>query len=106
MAGQARLHSRRPHPVSRLPGAACKAFQLCRYTAFTVTVDARRGISTGISAADRALTLRMLADPAAAATDFRRPGHIFPLRCARLVNCRHLASAKGSAGVRWLVVAQ
>jgi 3,4-dihydroxy-2-butanone 4-phosphate synthase len=50
------------------------------YTAFTVTVDARRGISTGISAADRALTVRLLADPGSAAADFRRPGHMFPLR--------------------------
>lgn len=49
-------------------------------TAFTVTVDARDGVSTGISAADRALTIRKLADPAAAADDFVRPGHIFPLR--------------------------
>ncbi|EIE26942.1 3,4-dihydroxy-2-butanone 4-phosphate synthase [Coccomyxa subellipsoidea C-169] len=50
------------------------------YTAFTVTVDAREGISTGISAEDRARTLRLLADPAASAADFRRPGHINPLR--------------------------
>ncbi len=49
-------------------------------TAFTVTVDVRRGTSTGISAADRAATLRALAHPAAAASDFVRPGHIFPLR--------------------------
>jgi 3,4-dihydroxy 2-butanone 4-phosphate synthase/GTP cyclohydrolase II len=49
-------------------------------TAFTVTVDAREGVSTGISAADRAHTLRLLADPATAATDLSRPGHIFPLR--------------------------
>lgn len=46
-----------------------------------VTVDAREGISTGISAEDRARTLRLLADPAASAGDFRRPGHINPLRC-------------------------
>lgn len=46
-----------------------------------VTVDAREGISTGISAEDRSRTLRLLADPAAAAADFRRPGHINPLRC-------------------------
>ena len=52
------------------------------YTAFTVTVDARQGISTGISAADRALTLRALADPATRAADLRKPGHICPLRCA------------------------
>lgn len=50
------------------------------YTAFTVTVDLREGISTGISAADRAATLRKLADPKAVAGEFRRPGHIFPLR--------------------------
>lgn len=50
------------------------------YTAFTVTTDARHGISTGISAADRARTVRLLADPASRAEDLRRPGHIFPLR--------------------------
>jgi len=50
------------------------------YTAFTITVDLREGISTGISASDRAKTIRHLADPQAKATDFRRPGHIFPLR--------------------------
>ena len=49
-------------------------------TAFTVSVDARLGTSTGISAADRAHTLRTLADPQAAPGDFRRPGHAFPLR--------------------------
>jgi 3,4-dihydroxy 2-butanone 4-phosphate synthase/GTP cyclohydrolase II len=49
-------------------------------TAFTVTVDYRHGTSTGISAADRAATLRALADPQAPASDFARPGHIFPLR--------------------------
>jgi 3,4-dihydroxy 2-butanone 4-phosphate synthase/GTP cyclohydrolase II len=51
------------------------------YTAFTVTVDLRKGTSTGISAADRAATLRAMADPAQfGPDDFRRPGHIFPLR--------------------------
>lgn len=49
-------------------------------TAFTVSVDYRHGTSTGISAADRAATLRALADPASSADDFVRPGHIFPLR--------------------------
>jgi 3,4-dihydroxy 2-butanone 4-phosphate synthase/GTP cyclohydrolase II len=49
-------------------------------TAFTVTVDLATGITTGISAADRARTLRALADPHAVASDFTRPGHIFPLR--------------------------
>ena len=49
-------------------------------TAFTVSVDAAKGISTGISAADRALTIRLLADPKAHADDFVKPGHIFPLQ--------------------------
>jgi 3,4-dihydroxy 2-butanone 4-phosphate synthase/GTP cyclohydrolase II len=49
-------------------------------TAFTVTVDAREGVTTGISAYDRAHTIRMLADPKAASTDFVRPGHVLPLR--------------------------
>eukprot|EP00878_Enallax_costatus_P002527 GHUV01002709.1.p1 GENE.GHUV01002709.1~~GHUV01002709.1.p1 ORF type:complete len:519 (+),score=149.66 GHUV01002709.1:161-1717(+) len=50
------------------------------YTAFTITVDLRKGTSTGISAADRAATLRAMADPTVSPDDFRRPGHIFPLR--------------------------
>ncbi|WP_432032369.1 bifunctional 3,4-dihydroxy-2-butanone-4-phosphate synthase/GTP cyclohydrolase II [Streptomyces antibioticus] len=51
-------------------------------TAFTVSVDASaaHGVSTGISAADRAATLRLLADGTSDADDFVRPGHIFPLR--------------------------
>ena len=49
-------------------------------TAFTVSVDAAHGITTGISAADRALTIRLLADPSAHAESFVRPGHVFPLR--------------------------
>ena len=51
-----------------------------KQTAYTVTVDAARGVSTGISAADRATTLRVLADPTATARDLIRPGHILPLR--------------------------
>ena len=49
-------------------------------TDFTVSVDAREGTTTGISAYDRALTIRLLADPKATARDFVQPGHIFPLR--------------------------
>lgn len=49
-------------------------------TAFTVSVDAREGISTGISAFDRARTVQRLADPNASACDFIRPGHMFPLQ--------------------------
>jgi 3,4-dihydroxy 2-butanone 4-phosphate synthase / GTP cyclohydrolase II len=49
-------------------------------TAFTVTVDAREGVTTGISAAERAHTIRMLADPSTKASDLSRPGHVVPLR--------------------------
>jgi 3,4-dihydroxy 2-butanone 4-phosphate synthase/GTP cyclohydrolase II len=49
-------------------------------TAFTVSVDAREGITTGISATDRAHTIRLLADPATRPSDLVKPGHIFPLR--------------------------
>jgi 3,4-dihydroxy 2-butanone 4-phosphate synthase/GTP cyclohydrolase II len=51
-----------------------------RGTAYTVTVDAREGVSTGISAADRAHTIRLLADPATNAAHLARPGHVVPLR--------------------------
>jgi 3,4-dihydroxy 2-butanone 4-phosphate synthase/3,4-dihydroxy 2-butanone 4-phosphate synthase/GTP cyclohydrolase II len=49
-------------------------------TAYTVSCDARAGISTGISATDRARTVVALADPGSDPGDFARPGHIFPLR--------------------------
>ena len=49
-------------------------------TAFTISVDYRHGTTTGISAHDRALTIRALADASSRPEDFARPGHIFPLR--------------------------
>src|SRR5712691_11176443 len=49
-------------------------------TAFTVSVDARHGTTTGISAADRATTVKALLDPRTRPEDLARPGHIFPLR--------------------------
>jgi 3,4-dihydroxy 2-butanone 4-phosphate synthase / GTP cyclohydrolase II len=49
-------------------------------TAFTVTIDAAHGVTTGISAADRTTTLTKLTDPDATAGDFVKPGHVFPLR--------------------------
>ena len=49
-------------------------------TAFTVSVEARRGVTTGTSAYDRAVTIRTLVDAATRAEDLTRPGHIFPLR--------------------------
>lgn len=54
-------------------------------TAFTVSVDAARrfGTTTGISAHDRAVTIRVALDPATDPTDFLRPGHVFPLRARR-----------------------
>src|ERR671926_1319288 len=49
-------------------------------TAYTVSVDARDGVTTGISAADRAHTVRVLADSATEPWEITRPGHVFPLR--------------------------
>lgn len=49
-------------------------------TSFTVSIDAAHGTTTGISAHDRAITIRLFADPTAKPEDFCRPGHIFPLR--------------------------
>lgn len=51
-------------------------------TAFTVAVDASKGVSTGISAADRAATVHALIDPTTKPSDLLRPGHVFPLRYA------------------------
>ena len=53
-------------------------------TAFTVSIDLDgNGVTTGISASDRALTIKRLAHPTCVATDFARPGHIFPLRAKK-----------------------
>jgi 3,4-dihydroxy 2-butanone 4-phosphate synthase/GTP cyclohydrolase II len=52
-------------------------------TAFTVSTDYRIGTTTGISAADRAITVRALVDENADAAEFSRPGHVFPLRAVR-----------------------
>jgi 3,4-dihydroxy 2-butanone 4-phosphate synthase/GTP cyclohydrolase II len=49
-------------------------------TAYTVSVDAKEGVSTGISAADRSRTIRLLSDSSTVAGDLVRPGHVFPLR--------------------------
>ena len=51
-------------------------------TAFTVSVDAKYGVTTGISAYDRYLTVKALIDPATTPDDIVRPGHLFPLRYA------------------------
>lgn len=52
-------------------------------TAFTVSIEAREGVSTGISAADRALTVATAIDPDKTAADIATPGHVFPLRARR-----------------------
>jgi 3,4-dihydroxy 2-butanone 4-phosphate synthase/GTP cyclohydrolase II len=52
-------------------------------TAFTESVEAREGVTTGISAADRARTIRVAVDPASRPSDLVRPGHIFPLRARK-----------------------
>ena len=55
------------------------ANQCPKGTAFTVSVDAARGVGTGISARDRALTIRLLGDARSRPEDFSSPGHVFPL---------------------------
>jgi 3,4-dihydroxy 2-butanone 4-phosphate synthase/GTP cyclohydrolase II len=52
-------------------------------TGFTVSIDAKEGVSTGISAADRAHTIRLSVEPATKPSDLARPGHIFPLRARK-----------------------
>ena len=52
-------------------------------TAFCVSIEARRGVTTGISAADRATTIQVAVDPRSKPSDLARPGHIFPLRARR-----------------------
>src|ERR1700723_3430826 len=52
-------------------------------TAFTETIEAREGVTTGISAADRAHTIRVAIDPTSTANDLARPGHVFPLRARK-----------------------
>lgn len=67
-----------------------------RKTAYTLTVDAAAGITTGISASDRAMTLRALANPASTPSDLIRPGHVLPLRAVDggvLVRAGHTEAA-------------
>ena len=52
-------------------------------TAFTVSIEARKGVTTGISAADRATTIQCAVDPRSSARDLARPGHVFPLVARR-----------------------
>src|SRR5207248_656007 len=72
-----------------LPAARCDELDLplmvpsndgCEATGFTVSVEAATGVTTGISAADRARTIQVAIDPASSPRDLVRPGHVFPLR--------------------------
>ncbi len=77
-------------------------------TAFAITADLRDGIATGISAADRAATIRALADPGVRADAFVRPGHVFPLRSCEggvLVRPGHTEAASDLARLAGLVPA-
>ncbi|HEX6950839.1 MAG TPA: bifunctional 3,4-dihydroxy-2-butanone-4-phosphate synthase/GTP cyclohydrolase II, partial [Nitrospira sp.] len=65
-------------------------------TAFTVSIDARKDITTGISAADRATTIHVAIDPKCRPTDLARPGHIFPLKAARGGVLRRAGQTEGS----------
>lgn len=72
-----------------IPEETCKRLQLpamvgentsVNKTAFTVTIEAAKGVSTGVSAADRVTTIKAAVNPSAVAADLHRPGHIFPLK--------------------------
>jgi 3,4-dihydroxy 2-butanone 4-phosphate synthase / GTP cyclohydrolase II len=65
-------------------------------TAFTVSIDARRGITTGISAADRATTIHVAIDPKSTPADLARPGHIFPLKAQKGGVLRRAGQTEGS----------
>ena len=65
-------------------------------TAFTVSIDARRDITTGISAADRATTIHVAIDPKSKPADLARPGHIFPLKAHKGGVLRRAGQTEGS----------
>ena len=67
-------------------------------TAFTVSVDFTQGTTTGISAADRAVTARAIANTQAKAGDFNRPGHMFPLRAAEGGVLRRMGHTEATVG--------
>ena len=69
--------------LQRLALAPMVAHNASRYgTAFTVSIDAREGVTTGVSAADRVTTIRTAIAPDASGRDLVSPGHVFPLRAA------------------------
>jgi 3,4-dihydroxy 2-butanone 4-phosphate synthase/GTP cyclohydrolase II len=75
------------------------------HTAFTVSIEARRGVSSGISAADRAVTIKAAIDPRTKPSDLVRPGHMFPLRARDggvLVRAGHTEAAVDLARIAGL----
>lgn len=77
-------------------------------TAFTVSVDAKESITTGISAAERTRTIKLLADPSTTSDDLTRPGHVFPLRSREggvLVRPGHTEAATDLTGLAGLASA-
>lgn len=84
------LTQARGHITVAMPAARCDELELpslaqhfseSRYQdAFAISVDAREGVSMGISAEDRSRTIRVLVDPDSVASDLTRPGHVTPLR--------------------------
>jgi 3,4-dihydroxy 2-butanone 4-phosphate synthase / GTP cyclohydrolase II len=69
-----------PQMVMETASGSAGSGEDARRSAFTVSVDYARGTGSGVSASDRAATMRALADPRIGAGEFRRPGHVFPLR--------------------------
>ncbi|MBK1664109.1 3,4-dihydroxy-2-butanone-4-phosphate synthase [Rhodospirillum rubrum] len=75
-------------------------------TGFTVSIEARQGVTTGVSAADRVTTIRAAIDPASGPDDLARPGHVFPLRAhadglsARRGHTEATIALMGLAGLR------
>lgn len=65
-------------------------------TAFTVSIDARKGITTGISAADRATTIQVAIDPKSKPNDLARPGHVFPLKADKGGVLKRAGQTEGS----------
>src|SRR5512142_2700275 len=65
-------------------------------TAFTVSIDARKDITTGISAADRATTVHVAIDPKSKPSDLARPGHVFPLKAQTGGVLRRAGQTEGS----------
>ncbi len=71
-------------------------------TAFTISIEAREGVTTGISAADRAKTILTAVDPASRPSDLARPGHVFPLRAKRGGVLVRVGQTEASVDIAWI----